>query len=145
MRVGSSSKATQIGFTLIELLITIALIGIVSLIAIPNFQGIIASNRSASDFNEVLSGLRYARAEAIKCRGDVVFDITNENGWEFTVTSSECSDIRELKRKLQLGAADSATITFKPLGKSDCPQGGCAIAVGDRVINIYSSGYIGSS
>jgi|SRR5690554_2812521 len=132
------------GFTLIELLVTIALIVIVSLIAVPNFQGMIASNRAASDFNEILAGLKYARAEAIKCRGDVTFEITNGDGWSYSVTSGDCANMRDMQRSSQRGSADDATIVFGPLGQSSCPNGGCSISVGGRTIYVYSTGYMGS-
>lgn len=143
MTAGRLSQKTSYGFTLIELLVTVAVIVIVSTIAVPNFQSLITSNRAASDFNEILSGLNYARAEAIKCRGDVTFEITNGNGWSYSVTSVPC-DIRELQRSSQSGTASSETIIFDALGKSDCAPGtACEITAGNRVIYIYSTGYIG--
>ncbi|WP_280553744.1 GspH/FimT family pseudopilin [Halomonas sp. 25-S5] len=131
------------GFTLIELLVTIALIVIVSSIAVPNFLGMINSNRAASDVNEILSGLSYARAEAVKCRGDVVFSISSGVGG-YTVTSTACNNIRELDRSLEVGADSSQAITFGPLGKNDCDSGSaCEITVDGRKIYVYSTGYVG--
>lgn len=54
------------GFTLIELMVTLAVAAIVLLIAIPNYQAMVMSNRIASQANQVITALNYARSEAVK-------------------------------------------------------------------------------
>ncbi|WP_348675110.1 GspH/FimT family pseudopilin [uncultured Abyssibacter sp.] len=60
------------GFTLIELLVAVAVASILLAVALPSFQSLIASNRSASDANALLSILMLTRSEAIKRNTTVV-------------------------------------------------------------------------
>ena len=64
------SHANERGFTLVELMVTIAIVGILAAIAMPNFQSMIQANRIQSAAAEFQAGLALARAEAIKRGGD---------------------------------------------------------------------------
>ncbi len=54
------------GFTLIELLTIVAIVGILASITMPRFIDIVNNNRMATQFNELITSLSYARSEAIK-------------------------------------------------------------------------------
>ncbi|BBI53416.1 hypothetical protein HORIV_58370 [Vreelandella olivaria] len=74
----------QRGFTLIELLVTLMIATIIAVMAVPAFMGFLARQQLASDVNEMISVLSFARSEAIKQRSDisVIFsppDVSNSN------------------------------------------------------------------
>ncbi len=54
------------GFTLVELMIAIAVLGILLALAVPSFQGLIASSRLTAATNDMVSALAQARSNAIK-------------------------------------------------------------------------------
>jgi type IV fimbrial biogenesis protein FimT len=69
----------QTGFTTIELMVTLAIVAIVLVIAIPTFRYITNSYRMSAEVNGLLGDLEYARAEAIK-EGQGVTVCTSSNG-----------------------------------------------------------------
>jgi type IV fimbrial biogenesis protein FimT len=59
-------RAGAKGFTLIELLVTIAIAGILMMIAAPSLQATLAARSVGSQSTELLEAMHFARAEAIK-------------------------------------------------------------------------------
>lgn len=119
------------GFTLIELLVTIAVMTIVATIAVPGFQGMLARNRLAADYNVVLSGLNQARSEAIKRRENVRFRVTQgSNPWEYRITTADNSDIAIRSGRGSQVSITTTVITFNALGRRSNCTSGCDISVG---------------
>ena len=54
------------GFTLVELLITMTVLGILGMIAVPSFNNAILGNKLASFSNSFVASVQLARSEAIK-------------------------------------------------------------------------------
>jgi len=60
------------GFTLVELMTVIALMAVLSTIAVPNLVGVLPRQRLGGSAREVLSVLHFAKMAAIKENADVV-------------------------------------------------------------------------
>ena len=61
------------GFTLMELMTSIAVLGVLSAVAVPSFTNMINRNRLAAQSNELLSAIQFARIEAIRSNARVTF------------------------------------------------------------------------
>lgn len=83
-------QGRQRGFTVIELMVTVAVIAIVSLVAAPNFRGMINGNRLSAVTNDYLALSQAAKMEAIR-RGTRVTMCPSDNG-----TSCNGSDWRRV-------------------------------------------------
>jgi len=70
---------TMRGFTLIELMVTLAVLAILTMVAVPNFRDTIRRSRVSAASNALLADLHYARAEAIN-RGQLVSLCPSSNG-----------------------------------------------------------------
>jgi type IV fimbrial biogenesis protein FimT len=57
-------KRLQVGFTMLELLIVIAIIAILSALAVPSYTNLIRRNNVASEGNKIIGALQLARTRA---------------------------------------------------------------------------------
>lgn len=58
-------KKKNNGFTLVELIITMVILGILTMIAIPSFRNFTRSSQVTSAVNDLVSALNFARSEAL--------------------------------------------------------------------------------
>ena len=61
----------QQAFTLVELMVTLAVLGISLMIAVPSFLSFSRSNRTVSETNSLVGALNYARSEATTLRSTI--------------------------------------------------------------------------
>ena len=76
---GSSCRRLR-GFTLVELLITVAVLAILTTMAVPAFTDVYNASRLSGQTNELVSALHVARSEAVRRNGNVVFCRSDEQG-----------------------------------------------------------------
>jgi type IV fimbrial biogenesis protein FimT len=77
----------QQGFSLLELMITITIMAILLVIAVPSFRDVIHRNQVSSASNAVLASMAYARAEAIN-RGQLVSMCPSATGTSCTAAGT---------------------------------------------------------
>ncbi len=118
-----SSRNTA-GFTLMEVVVTIAIIGILTAIAIPNYLSYRPKQQLNRAVNEYHSLLQNARLMAIKNRGNCTitfaassYSITCSNSdYNKTVDLSDYGGYVEFRRPDGSAGAPGVTITFNSRG-----------------------------
>jgi type IV fimbrial biogenesis protein FimT len=63
--VNIAPRSRARGYTAVELLTTLSVVGIVTALAVPNFQQFMQNNRAAADANALIGALNIARNEAV--------------------------------------------------------------------------------
>lgn len=64
--VKSQSRKSSQGFTLVELLVTVAVIGILAVVATPSMTALVGAYRVSSTASELTAAMQIARSEAVR-------------------------------------------------------------------------------
>lgn len=116
------------GVSLVEIMLTIAIVGILLGLALPNFLGSLNSLKARSVTEKVLGGIQRARAEAVKRNAQVDFVITNVQGAAWTVQLADGTVIESYAGNegsstgvLLTATPAIATVSFDNLGQRIAP------------------------
>ena len=110
------------GFTLLELMVAIAVLAILTTVAIPSFRDLIQNNRVTTQTNELVAALTFARTEAVKRGRNVTIAVTAANpGWAATVTTIDAGGndvtLRQVERQGSFVNIDAGgDLIFNPSG-----------------------------
>jgi type IV fimbrial biogenesis protein FimT len=117
MAVGKHNAFVSRGFGLIELVIVIAIVAILTAIALPGYQSIMRRNRVVTDTNDFLAAINLARNEAV-ARGRPVSVCASVNG-----TSCDSASASDWSRGYMVFT------DFDPVGVVDAGAGDTVLRV----------------
>lgn len=123
---------TQQAFTLIELMVTLAVVAILVMVALPNTQSMLLNNQIISKTNDLISAINYARTVAIEePNRDIVIEPLDSSwtskGWQITENIGGTEEILKIfeysdsilvkKTAGKCNASDSTSICYKAKGR----------------------------
>ncbi|MEE2024656.1 MULTISPECIES: GspH/FimT family pseudopilin [Alkalimonas] len=114
----------ETGFTLIELMVTVAVLAVVLLVAVPSFGNLILSNRLNAQANQLLAAIEYAKTEAVKNNANVIFCHSSDGtscstapaeGWQgWLVGMAAANTGVEAGSVLRSGWLESSQLVIRP-------------------------------
>jgi type IV fimbrial biogenesis protein FimT len=133
------------GFTLVELMVTLAVMAILLVIAVPSFRDVLRRNQVSSASNALLANLSYARSEAID-RGQLVSMCPSADGATCSNPASLAYESGWLIYTYQAGAAVANTpyaAATAILLRANGAQVGVSIQAGDtKVVTFGQQGQL---
>ena len=113
------------GFNLIELMIVVAIIAILTVVALPGFSGMLQNSNTRSAADSIENGIRFAQAEAVRLNRIVTFTPASNGSW--TVTYTQITGVDSGSNMLQtqpstysstLLVSPTTAISFNGLGRA---------------------------
>lgn len=112
------------GFTLLELVVTISIIGIISLIALPKFNDFMAKDELKNAAKELANNLQYIQQLSMNAADAsfpiLTFNNTTPYGYIITKNTAAIKPMVYLPAGLSFGA-NSGTVSFRLNGKPTMP------------------------
>jgi type IV fimbrial biogenesis protein FimT len=115
-------RRSQRGFTLIEIMISLTVLGILLMIALPNFSTWLQNQQLRAASEATLNGLQVARGAAIRRNVLVQFVSGPGTGWSVTevgtgtLVQGRAHEEGSPNAVLDVTPAGATTVTFAPLG-----------------------------
>lgn len=128
------------GFSLVEAMVTVGIVGLLAALALPATADWIANSRLRGVSEDLASGLRQARADAVRLNTTLRFD-TVQTGWRIRDLDGEVLGERPATAResaISVGASDSE-VRFDGRGRADrlyvvdVKRGGCRAAGGESL------------
>lgn len=127
VRKGNLQVNPERGFTLVELMVAIAVLGILSTIALPSFSEMILSNKLRSYANNLVASTYLARSEALKSNAVVTLCVSTggtscaSGGWEQGWIVLRGATVIQRQQAVAAGykiseAAGLTSLNFQPTG-----------------------------
>lgn len=110
------------GFTLIELMVTLAVLGVLTSLAMPSFRLWMQNTQIRTAADAVLNGMQLARTEAIRRNKAVEFALGDGSAWTVsqvnprTVIQTRARDEGSQSAAVNVTPAGAAMVTFGSVG-----------------------------
>jgi len=139
-------RRSQRGFTLIEIMISLTVLGILLMVALPSFGTWLQNQQLRAASEATLNGLQVARAAAIQRNVLVQFVSGPGTAWTVrevgtgVVVQSRAHEEGSPNAVLTITPAAATTVTFAPLGSVVPAGGSCQPAGPMRCLRVTISG-----
>jgi len=115
------SKKQSLGFTLTELMVTVAIIGIISSIAMPSFMEMIKRSRLKTAAESIYADLQYTKMQSVKQNTEVrlIFTKISDANWCYGVTDkADCDCTKALTDGTSCSVTEGGTAILKVTSSS---------------------------
>jgi type IV fimbrial biogenesis protein FimT len=131
------------GFSLVELMVTLAVLGVLTTLAMPGFRLWMQNTQIRTAADAVLNGIQLARTEAIRRNKAVEFTLGDGTAW----TVSQVSPPATIQTRGREEGADRAVVNITPGGATVVTFGpvGAPVANADASPAITAVGVTGPS